>query len=82
MTIGQNRSMPNDNGSGGVPGGGTAKLDISSGSVTVKIAVFPVTIDSTSTWNFTTDSYITEFNGSLDNVITNLLTNKEYYKIL
>jgi hypothetical protein len=30
-----------------------------------------VTIDSTSTWTLTADSYITAFNGSLDNVVTN-----------
>lgn len=30
-----------------------------------------VTLDSTSTWTLTGDSYITEFNGSLENVITN-----------
>jgi hypothetical protein len=30
-----------------------------------------VTIDSTSTWTLTADSYISSFNGSLDNVVTN-----------
>jgi len=30
-----------------------------------------VTIDSTSTWTLTADSYIGSFNGSLDNVVTN-----------
>ena len=30
-----------------------------------------VTIDSSSTWTLTADSYITAFNGSLDNVVTN-----------
>ena len=30
-----------------------------------------VTIDSTSTWTLTADSYITAFNGSLSNVVTN-----------
>jgi hypothetical protein len=30
-----------------------------------------VTIDSTSTWTLTTDSYISSFNGSLENVVTN-----------
>lgn len=34
-------------------------------------AFLSVTLDSTSTWILTGDSYITEFNGSLDNVITN-----------
>lgn len=34
-------------------------------------AALSVTIDSTSTWTLTGDSYITEFNGDLDNVITN-----------
>jgi len=30
-----------------------------------------VTIDSTSTWTLTADSYISSFDGSLDNVVTN-----------
>lgn len=30
-----------------------------------------VTIDSTSTWTLTADSYVTSFNGSLDNVVAN-----------
>ena len=30
-----------------------------------------VTIDSTSTWTLTADSYVTSFDGSLDNVVTN-----------
>jgi hypothetical protein len=30
-----------------------------------------VTIDSTSTWTLTADSYVTEFNGNMDNVKTN-----------
>ncbi len=30
-----------------------------------------VTIDSTSTWTLTSDSYITEFNGSIKNVVSN-----------
>jgi hypothetical protein len=34
-------------------------------------AALAVTIDSSSTWTLTADSYITEFNGSLDNVVTN-----------
>jgi hypothetical protein len=29
-----------------------------------------VTIDSTNTWTLTADSYITEFNGSMQNVVT------------
>jgi hypothetical protein len=34
-------------------------------------ATLSVTIDSTSTWTLTADSYISSFNGSLDNVVTN-----------
>lgn len=34
-------------------------------------ASLTVTIDSTSTWKLTKDSYITSFTGSLDNVVTN-----------
>lgn len=34
-------------------------------------AALAVTIDSSSTWTLTADSYITEFNGSMDNVVTN-----------
>ncbi len=34
-------------------------------------ASLSVTIDSTSTWTLTADSYIGSFNGSLDNVVTN-----------
>ena len=30
-----------------------------------------VTIDASSTWTLTADSYLTEFNGNLDNVVTN-----------
>jgi hypothetical protein len=30
-----------------------------------------VTIDSTSTWTLTADSYISSFDGSLDNVVMN-----------
>jgi hypothetical protein len=30
-----------------------------------------VTIDSTSTWTLTADSYVSSFNGSLDNIVTN-----------
>ena len=30
-----------------------------------------VTIDSTSIWTLTADSYVSAFNGSLDNVVTN-----------
>jgi hypothetical protein len=33
-----------------------------------------VTIDSSSTWTLTCDSYITKFNGSMDNVVTNGFT--------
>ena len=33
-----------------------------------------VTIDSTSTWTFTADSYVSSFNGSLDNVVMNEYT--------
>jgi hypothetical protein len=34
-------------------------------------ASLSVTIDDSSTWTLTGDSYITEFNGSMDNVVTN-----------
>lgn len=34
-------------------------------------AALSVTLDSGSTWTLTGDSYITEFNGSMDNVVTN-----------
>lgn len=34
-------------------------------------AALSVTLDTTSTWTLTGDSYITEFNGSIDNVVTN-----------
>ncbi len=34
-------------------------------------AALSVTLDSSSTWTLTGDSYITEFNGSMDNVVTN-----------
>jgi hypothetical protein len=37
-------------------------------------ASLSVTIDSSSTWTLTGDSYITEFNGSMDNVVTNGFT--------
>lgn len=33
-----------------------------------------VTLDTTSTWTLTADSYITAFNGSMDNVVTNGFT--------
>ncbi len=34
-------------------------------------AALMVTLDSNSTWTLTGDSYVTEFNGSMDNVVTN-----------
>jgi hypothetical protein len=36
-----------------------------------KAASLSVTLDSTSTWTLTSDSYVTSFNGSMDNVVTN-----------
>jgi hypothetical protein len=37
-------------------------------------ATLSVTLDSSSTWTLTGDSYVTAFNGSLDNVVTNGFT--------
>jgi hypothetical protein len=34
-------------------------------------AALSVTLDTTSTWTLTADSYVTEFNGSMSNVVTN-----------
>jgi hypothetical protein len=34
-------------------------------------AALSVTLDASSTWTLTGDSYVTEFNGSMDNVVTN-----------
>jgi hypothetical protein len=36
-----------------------------------KAASLSVTLDSNSTWTLTADSYVTEFNGSMSNVVTN-----------
>jgi len=36
-----------------------------------KASTLTVTVDSTSTWTLTADSYIGEFNGSMSNVVTN-----------
>ena len=39
--------------------------------VSTEAGTVSVTLDSTSTWTLTGDSYITEFNGDASNVITN-----------
>ena len=40
-------------------------------TVSAEVGAVSVTLDSTSTWTLTGDSYITEFNGSAENVISN-----------
>ena len=39
--------------------------------VSTEAGTVSVTLDETSTWTLTADSYITEFNGSAANVISN-----------
>ena len=39
--------------------------------VSTEIGTVSVTLDSTSTWTLTGDTYITEFNGDASNVISN-----------
>ena len=40
-------------------------------TVSTDVGTVSVTLDSTSTWTLTGDSYITEFNGDASNVISN-----------
>lgn len=40
-------------------------------TVSTKVGTVSVTLDETSTWTLTKDSYVTEFNGDASNVITN-----------
>ena len=40
-------------------------------TVSTETGTVSVTLDDTSTWTLTEDSYVTQFNGSADNVITN-----------
>ena len=53
---------------------GLASISACSASATsspVSAGTVSVTLDETSTWTLTADSYITEFNGSAANVISN-----------
>lgn len=49
---------------GGITNAGGTTVSIEAGTVAV-------TLDSTSTWTLTGDSYVTEFNGDAANVISN-----------
>ena len=49
---------------GGISNAGGTSVSIEAGTVAV-------TLDSTSTWTLTGDSYVTEFNGDAANVISN-----------
>ena len=40
-------------------------------TVSTEVGTVSVTLDSTSTWTLTGDSYVTEFNGDAANVISN-----------
>ena len=40
-------------------------------TVSTEVGTVSVTLDSTSTWTLTGDSYVTEFNGNAANVISN-----------
>ncbi|MCR5330648.1 MAG: hypothetical protein K6E62_05620, partial [Lachnospiraceae bacterium] len=40
-------------------------------TVSTEVGTVSVTLDSTSTWTLTGDSYVTEFNGDASNVISN-----------
>ena len=46
-------------------------VNASGATVSTEVGTVFVTLDSTSTWTLTGDSYITEFNGNAANVITN-----------
>ena len=39
--------------------------------MSTEVGTVSVTLDSTSTWTLTGDSYVTEFNGDASNVIAN-----------
>ena len=50
----------------------SGKIKNASGkSISSKVGKVSVTLDSTSTWTLTADSYVTEFNGDASNVISN-----------
>ena len=46
-------------------------VNASGGTVSTETGTVSVTLDSTSTWTLTGDSYITEFNGDVGNIISN-----------
>ena len=46
-------------------------VNASGGTVSTETGTVTVTLDSTSTWTLTGDSYITEFNGDAGNIISN-----------